>query len=45
MDNKAKETRNAYMREWRENNKDKVKEINRRYWEKKSKINNKGEIA
>lgn len=45
MDDKAKETRNKYMREWRKNNKDKVKAAQQRYWENKSKINNKGEIA
>lgn len=45
MDDKAKETRNKYMREWRKNNKDKVKAQQQRYWERKSKINNKGEIA
>lgn len=27
--------RNAYMREWRKNNRDKVKEANSRYWRKR----------
>lgn len=37
VDDKAKEARNAYMREWRKNNKKKVKEANERYWAKKAK--------
>lgn len=44
MSEDARKVKNAYMREWRKNNKAKVKEINKRYWEKKSKINDKGEI-
>ena len=32
----ARDERNDYARTWRRNNKDKVKEINRRYWEKKA---------
>lgn len=36
MNVKAKEQRNAYMREWRAKNKDKVKAAQERYWEKKS---------
>lgn len=35
MDEKAKEARNKYMREWRAKNKDKVKVIQERYWKKK----------
>ena len=35
----AKETRNAYFREWRAKNKDKVQAINKRYWENKAKHN------
>ena len=35
MNEKAKEQRNAYMKEWREKNKDKVKAAQDRYWEKK----------
>ncbi|MDZ4519075.1 hypothetical protein [Bacillus cereus] len=33
----AREARNAYMRLWRAENKQKVKEANQRYWAKKSK--------
>ena len=44
MNEAAREKRNAYMREWRKKNKENVKEINKRYWENKSKINDKGEI-
>lgn len=33
----VKAERNKYQREWRANNKDKVKEINRRYWIKRAK--------
>lgn len=29
------EKRNAYMREWRRQNPDKVREANKRYWQKK----------
>lgn len=32
----AREARRAYYREWRKNNPDKVREKNRRYWEKKA---------
>jgi hypothetical protein len=35
MDDKARKERNRYMREWRSKNKDKVKSIQDRYWEKK----------
>lgn len=34
--NKAREARNQYYRAWRAANKDKVREINRRYWEKRA---------
>lgn len=34
---KAREARNRYYREWRKRNKDKVKESNKRYWERKAK--------
>lgn len=33
----SKEVRNAYMREWRKNNKDKVKQYHETYWTKKAK--------
>lgn len=36
MDEKAKEARRTYMREWRSRNKDKVREANRRYWERRA---------
>lgn len=35
MNNKAREERNAYMREWRKKNKEKVKKYNDTYWERK----------
>lgn len=42
MSDKAQEEKNGYMREWRKRNKDKIKEINKRYWENKARKNNKG---
>ena len=36
MTDKARLERNRYAREWRAKNKDKVREANRRYWEKKA---------
>lgn len=36
MDNMALEMRREYLRNWRAANKDKVKEYNRTYWEKKA---------
>lgn len=35
----AREERNAYFREWRAKNKDKIKAINKRYWENRAKNN------
>mgnify|MGYP003571275871 CR=1 FL=1 len=32
---KARLARNAYQREWRRKNKEKVREINERYWQKR----------
>lgn len=32
----ARQIKNQKAREWREKNKDKVKAINKRYWEKKA---------
>jgi hypothetical protein len=32
----ARQERNRHLREWRANNKDKVKEYNERYWIKKA---------
>lgn len=40
MSPEAKEKRNAYMRDWRSRNPDKVKRINSRYWENKSHVSN-----
>lgn len=37
VNDKAREQRNIYMREWRKRNKDKVKQAQERYWENKSK--------
>lgn len=37
MDEKAKEERRRYQREWRAKNKDRVKAINQRYWENRVK--------
>ncbi len=34
---KARLKRNAYMREWRRKNKDKVREYQENYWERKAK--------
>lgn len=36
MDNMALEMRREYLRNWRAANKEKVKEYNRTYWEKKA---------
>jgi len=33
----ARQLRNSKAKEWRDNNKDKVKEINKRYWINKAK--------
>ncbi|EHK2357035.1 hypothetical protein ACSXDI_06170 [Clostridium perfringens] len=38
MNDKAREERNAYMRAWRKKNRDRVKEYNSSYWERKSKL-------
>ena len=32
----SREVRNAYFREWRKKNKDKVSKYNREYWERKA---------
>lgn len=37
MESTARETYNEYMKNWRAKNKDRVKEYNKKYWEKKSK--------
>ncbi len=36
LDAIAREERNRYAREWRAKNKDKVRETNRKYWEKRA---------
>lgn len=36
MDEKAKEARRAYKREWNRKNRDKVKQAQERYWTKKA---------
>lgn len=36
MDEKAKEARRAYSNAWRAANKDRVREYNQRYWERKA---------
>lgn len=35
MDEKAREAQREYLREWRKRNPDKVRENNRRYWERR----------
>ncbi|WP_300348110.1 hypothetical protein [Clostridium sp.] len=39
MNDKAREERNAYLREWRKKNKEKVKNYNKSYWERKVQSN------
>lgn len=36
LSEKARKMRNEYAKNWRANNKDKVAESNRKYWEKKA---------
>lgn len=36
MENKARDCRNEYMREWRAKNKEKVRAIQKRYWERRA---------
>ena len=36
MTDEARAKRAAYMRQWRKRNPDKVRESNRRYWERKA---------
>ena len=35
MNEQAREAQRVYMREWRRRNKDKVRESNRKYWERR----------
>ena len=37
LEQEAKELRKAYYREYRKNNKEKIKTYNKNYWEKKAK--------
>ena len=37
MTEEAREKKNEYLREWRKRNPDRVREMTRRYWEKKVK--------
>lgn len=43
MDEKAKEARRAYKREWNRRNKDKVKAAQERYWNRKAEAEQKGQ--
>lgn len=45
MDDKARKERNQYMKQWRSKNKDKVKVIQDRYWEKKAEIGNEQSVC
>lgn len=36
LSEEAKKLKKEYFRKWRANNKDKVKEYNKRYWERKA---------
>ncbi len=36
LSDKAKEARNAYYRQYRAKNRDRIKVINQKYWEKKA---------
>ena len=44
MNNQARAARNAYARAWRAANRDKVKQYNENYWQKKAAAQN-GEAA
>lgn len=37
LSKEARAAKNAYMRAWQKNNPDKVREAQKRYWEKKAK--------
>ena len=37
----AREARRDYLMQWRKNNPDKVREYNRRYWERRAAVNGK----
>lgn len=36
LQEKARQARNKYMRQYRMRNKEKIREINRRYWERRA---------
>ena len=36
MDEEAREARRAYLRQWKHDHKDRIREYNARYWKKKS---------
>ena len=36
LSEKARAARNQYVREWRANHKDRVRETNRKYWERRA---------
>jgi hypothetical protein len=42
LSEQAREARAAYFREWKSKNKDKVREYNRRFWERKAGKNKNG---
>lgn len=43
LQEKARELRNEYQRNWRKENQEKIKEYNQRYWERKAKEELKGD--
>lgn len=43
LENQAREARNAYAREWRARNRDRIKQYNQNYWTRKAAKN--GETA
>lgn len=45
LNTRAKEQKNAYMKEWRKRNKDKVKAAQEKYWEKKFKEKEKESVS
>ena len=42
LEKMAKDERNRYMRDWRAENRDKVKDYNRRYWLKRAQAQEEG---
>ena len=41
-DNRARELQREYMRAWRSRNKEKIKQYNKRYWERKALVEMEG---